>query len=332
MRSVRWLKKEWFLLALFSMILLASLWPALGRTGGLLHLDRLSNGGVALIFFMTGLGISLKELGGGLLRWRAHLLVQLFTFAIFPLLGVGFTLLFARWLPADLALGFAYLCALPSTISSSIAMTAMARGNVPVAIFNATISSLLGIVLTPAILALTAHLSGHGSISFVNSVIKLGELVALPLLIGQVGRPLMGAWHHRHKHQTSNIDRMVIMGLVLGAFSDSVDAGLWRDYGVELLLEALAGSAILLVAALWLTRFIAKQIQLPIEDEIAAVLCGSKKSMATGIAMVKLLFGASTGLGLIVLPAMFYHQLQLIACSILAGRYARRTETVPTSQ
>ncbi|HEY4080230.1 MAG TPA: bile acid:sodium symporter [Burkholderiaceae bacterium] len=89
MSSVRRLKKEWFLLALFSMILLASLWPALGRTGGLLRLDRLSNGGVALIFFMTGLGLSLKELGGGLLRWRAHLLVQLSTFAIFPILGVG---------------------------------------------------------------------------------------------------------------------------------------------------------------------------------------------------------------------------------------------------
>jgi sodium/bile acid cotransporter 7 len=319
------LKKEWFLLALFSMILLASLWPALGRSGGLLHLDRLSDAGVALIFFLTGLGLSLKELGGGLLRWRVHLLVQLSTFLMFPLLGVGLAIVFGQWLPADLALGFAYLCALPSTISSSIAMTAMARGNVPAAIFNATVSSLIGIVLTPAILVLTAHVSGHGGLSFVDSVLKLGRLVALPLLIGQLSRPLLAGWHHRNKRYTGSVDRAVILLLVLGAFSDSVDAGLWRNYGVELLLEALAGAAVLLILALWLTRFVARRMHLVVEDEIAAVFCGSKKTLASGIPMAKLLFGASTGLGLIVLPIMFYHQLQLIACSVLAGRYARRS-------
>lgn len=324
MAGFRLLKKEWFLVALFSMILLASLWPALGRTGGLLHLDALSDGGVALIFFLTGLGLSLKELGGGLLRWRVHLLVQLSTFVMFPLLGVALTLAFSRWLPPDLALGFAYLCALPSTISSSIAMTAMARGNVPVAIFNATLSSLMGIVLTPAILVFTAHVGGHGGLSFVDAVIKLGRLVALPLAVGQLSRPLLAAWHHRNKRYTVYVDRIVILLLVLGAFSDSVDGGLWHNYGVELLVEALIGAALLLVAALSLTRWVAHRLHLAPEDEIAAVFCGSKKTLASGIPMAKLIFGASPALGLIVLPIMFYHQLQLIACSVLAGRYARR--------
>ena len=153
---------------------------------------------------------------------------------------------------------------------------------------------------------------------------KLGRLVALPLLIGQLSRPLLAGWLHRNKRYTVYIDRFVILLLVLGAFSDSVDGGLWRNYGAELLIEALVGAGLLLVAALAITRWIAQRMHLVIEDEITAVFCGSKKTLASGIPMAKLIFGASPALGLIVLPIMFYHQLQLIACSVLAGRYARR--------
>ena len=325
MKTLRILKKEWFLLALFAMIALASFWPALGKSGGLLHLDSFSNVGVALIFFLTGLGLPLKELAGGLKRWRIHLLVQLSTYLLFPLLGLVLILVFKAWLPGDLGLGFAYLCALPSTISSSIAMTQMARGNVPAAIFNATISSLLGIVLTPAILVFTAHVGGHGALSFIDAVLKIGQLVALPLLVGQLARPLLGAWHHRNKRYTTSIDRLVILALVLGAFSDSVEAGLWRDYGAELLIEALVGAGLLLALVLVLTTWAARRAHFSTEDEITAVFCGSKKTLASGIPMAKLIFGTVPGLGVIVLPIMFYHQLQLIACSVLAGRYARRS-------
>ena len=325
MNVLRRLKKEWFLVALFAMIALASFWPDLGRTGGVLHLDRLGDAGVALIFFLTGLGLSLKELAGGLTRWRIHLLVQASTYLLFPVLGLGLTLLFKQWLPGDLALGFAYLCALPSTISSSIAMTQMARGNVPAAIFNATISSLIGIVLTPAILVFTAHVGGSGSLSFVDAVVKVGQLVAIPLVIGQLCRPVLAKWHHRNKRYTSGIDRAVILLLVLGAFSDSVEAGLWRNYGAGLLVEALVGAALLLALVLAITTWAARRVGFSTEDEITAVFCGSKKTLASGIPMAKLLFGPVPGLGVIVLPIMFYHQVQLIVCSVLAGRYARRS-------
>jgi sodium/bile acid cotransporter 7 len=250
--------------------------------------------------------------------------VQASTYLLFPLLGLGLTLVFRQWLPGDLALGFAYLCALPSTISSSIAMTQMARGNVPAAIFNATVSSLLGIVLTPAILVFTTHVAGHGSLSFVDAVLKVGQLVALPLLVGQVCRPFLADWHYRNKRYTGSIDRAVILLLVLGAFSDSVKAGLWRDYGAGLLIEALLGAALLLALVLMLTTWAARRFGFSTEDEITAVFCGSKKTLASGIPMAKLLFGAVPGLGVIVLPIMFYHQVQLIVCSVLAGRYARR--------
>lgn len=317
------------MLSLVLAVVVASLFPALGRSGGLLHLDQVSNAGVALIFFLTGLGLSLHELRGGLLRWRVHLLVQLSTYALFPLLWWGFASLFGRWLPPELALGFAYLCALPSTISSSVAMTAIARGNVPAAIFNATLSSLLGIVLTPLLLALMVGTQGGGP-GLMEAVLKIAQLLLLPLVLGQLSRPLLLRWHQRYKRYTTLADRWVILLLVLAAFSDSVEAGLWRSHGAGLLLTTLLGTALLLALVLLISTWLARRAGLAREDEITAVFCGSKKTLASGVPMAKLLFGAHPALGVIVLPIMFYHQLQLMVCAILAGRYARRAAASPS--
>ncbi|MBV8603693.1 MAG: bile acid:sodium symporter [Pelomonas sp.] len=322
-RARGWLRKEWFLVALFGAVLLASLWPELGASQGLLRLDGASDVGVALIFLLTGLGLSTAEVGRGLANWRVHALVQLATFVMFPLLGVALVGATRAWWPDGLLLGIAYLCALPSTISSSVAMTVIARGNVPAAVFNATLSSLLGIVATPALLALTAH-AGGATLEFMPSVIKLGRMVLLPLLVGQALRPWLGDWLARHKARMSLVDRAVILMFVLNAFSDSVRSGLWRDHGAALLAEALAAAAVLLAIGLVLTTWAARRASLSTADEIAVVFCGSKKTLAAGIPMARVLFGANPQLGVIVLPIMFYHQIQLIACSVLAGRYARR--------
>lgn len=318
-----WVRKEWFLMALVGAVALASAWPDLGRSGGLLRLEVVSNWGVALVFFLTGLGLSAAALRDGALKWRVHLLVQLSTYALFPLLWWGFTALFGRWLPPDLALGFAYLCALPSTISSSVAMTVLAKGNVPAAIFNASVSSLLGIVLTPLLVTLMAGTSG-ATLPFGEAVWKLTQLLLLPLLAGQLLRPVLLRFYTAHKSRITLIDRWVIILLVLSAFSDSVASGLWRDHGAELLVKAALGAALFLAVVIVLSRLAARAMGLSVEDEIAAVFCGSKKTLASGVPMAKLLFGAHPAVGVIVLPIMFYHQLQLILCSWLAQRYAAR--------
>lgn len=319
----RWVRKEWLLLSLVGAVVLASAWPELGRSGGWLRLDVVSNWGVALVFFLTGLGLSVAALRDGALRWRVHALVQACTFVLFPLLWWGFSHLFGRWLPPELALGFAYLCALPSTISSSVAMTVLARGNVPAAIFNASASSLLGIVLTPLLVTLMAGASG-ATLPVAEAIWKLTQLLLLPLLAGMALRRWLLPFQQRHKARLALVDRWVIVLLVLSAFSDSVASGLWRDHGAGLLLMAAAGSALLLVVVLLLSRTAARAMGLPVEDEITAVFCGSKKTLASGVPMAKLLFGAHPAVGVIVLPIMFYHQLQLIVCSWLAQRYAAR--------
>lgn len=319
-----WVRKEWFLFALVGAVALASVWPDLGRSGGLLRLEVVSNWGVALVFFLTGLGLSATALRDGALKWRVHVLVQFSTYALFPLLWWGFTAQFGRWLPPNLALGFAYLCALPSTISSSVAMTVLAKGNVPAAIFNASVSSLLGIVLTPLLVALMAGTSG-ATLPFGEAVWKLTQLLLLPLVAGQLLRPVLLGFYARHKARITLIDRWVIILLVLSAFSDSVASGLWRDHGAELLVKAALGSALFLAVVILLSRFAARAMGMSVEDEIAAVFCGSKKTLASGVPMAKLLFGAHPAVGVIVLPIMFYHQLQLILCSWLAQRYAARS-------
>jgi len=321
--------KEWFLLGMVGAVILATLFPQFGATGGAMHAEWVINGGIALVFFLHGIGLPLESLRRGVFAWRVHVLVQGLTYLAFPLLFLLFRAAFGGLMPADLLLGFCYLAALPSTISSSVAMTALARGDIPIAIFNATLSSLLGIVLTPLLISLLGNTDAHGA-SLGETMVKIAQLLLLPLLLGQLLRPLIGDWFARIKHYVSHVDRWVILLLVYAAFCNSVQSGLWQQHGVELLAVTLLGSALFLIVILLLSTWLARRLGLKRGHEIAAVFCGSKKTLASGIPMAALIFGAHPGLGLIVLPIMLYHQLQLFVCSVLAHRYARSAAPSPT--
>jgi len=311
-------------------VMLAALFPDFGRTGGPMHADVVSNAGIFAVFFLHGLGLSAERMVAGLTRWRLHLLVQAFTFGVFPLLWLLLDALFGRWLTPDLSLGFLYLCCVPSTISSSVAMTAIARGNVAGAIFNASLSSLLGVALTPLLVGVLGRTAGQ-SLPFADTVLKLAGLLLLPLVLGQVARPFIGRGFARYQRYTHAFDKLVILVLVYASFCDSVAAGVFSRYGGCLLAVTLVGVALLLAVVLYLTTLAARGAGFAKEDEIAAVFCGSKKTLASGAPMARLLFGAHPGLGLIVLPLMLYHQLQLLVCSVLADRYAARPEPAPAA-
>ncbi len=314
---------EWFLLGMVSAVVVASLQPEVGRSGGWLRLDTVADWGVVAIFFLHGISLSTEKLRQGLARWPVHLVVQGFTFGIFPVLWVVMDRSVGQWLPPDLMLGFLYLCALPSTVSSSVAMTALARGNVAASIFNATLSILLGVVLTPLLVSLLVGYGGTG-LSLGAAMLNVGTLLLLPFGAGQVLRPLLGARFARVKPWTNAVDRGVILLLVFVAFSDSVADGLWSRHGAGLIALTLLGSGAILALVLVLTTAAAHRCGFNTEDEITTVFCGSKKTLASGVPMAKVLFGAHPALGVIVLPLMFYHQLQLFVCSVLAQRYARR--------
>jgi solute carrier family 10 (sodium/bile acid cotransporter), member 7 len=206
-----------------------------------------------------------------------------------------------------------------------VAMTSVARGNVPGAIFNASLSSLLGVFLTPLLVSLLARTTGQ-ALSLGEAILKLATLLLLPLVLGQALRPLLGEWFGQYKRYTNAFDRLVVLMLVYASFCDSVESGLLTRFGGGTVAVTVVGVSLLLATVLLLTTTVARWAGFAKEDEIAAVFCGSKKTLVSGMPMAKLLFGPIPGLGLVVLPLMFYHQLQLFVCSLLAERYRSRGE------
>lgn len=314
---------DWFLVGMAAAVGLAWLLPDPGAHGGSLHPELLNRAGIALLFFLHGVALSFSALRAGTLRWPLHLLVQVCTFLLFPILGLGLLWLVGDRLAPDLRLGFFYLCALPSTVSSSVAMTAAARGNVPAAVFNATLSSLLGIFLTPLWVGWMVR-SGGRSLPLQEVILDLLLWMLLPLVAGQLARPWLGTWAARNRKVLHVVDRATILLLVYTSFCDSVKWGVWSGHGVGNVLITLLGSSVLFFAVLVLVGAACDALGFNAEDRVAAVFCGSKKTLASGVPMAQLIFGTHPGLSLILLPIMIYHPLQLVICGVLAGRWARR--------
>ncbi|MHC8372788.1 bile acid:sodium symporter family protein [Pseudomonas sp. MDT1-85] len=322
---------DWFLCGMLIATLLSYVFPTFGATGGAMHAEWVINIGVFLVFFLHGVNLSSEQISHGLKNWRLHLMVQGFTFLVFPLIWLVNDKLLGSHVPSLLMLGFFYLCALPSTISSSVALTGSAGGNVPAAILNASLSSVLGIFLTPLLVSLVVG-SGAGGIDLGSTLLDLCAMLLLPLVLGQLLRPVFGKFFGRHKRYTNIVDKLIILLLVYAAFCNSMVSGIWQQQGYTVIVSALVGSAVLLAIILWMTTRTARALKFSSADEIAAVFCASKKSLAAGAPMAALIFGANPGLGLILLPIMIYHPLQLIVCSVMAESYANRNRVLAEQQ
>jgi solute carrier family 10 (sodium/bile acid cotransporter), member 7 len=279
---------------------------------------------VALIFFLHGAGLSFAALKSGALRWQVHLVVQVTTFVVFPLIGLAAYFGLEGRIAPDLRLGIFFLCALPSTVSSSIAMTAAAHGNVPAAVFNATLSSLVGIFLTPLWIGLVMTVSGEG-LALGPVILDLLRWLMLPLALGQLARPWIGGWIKAHRASVHLVDRGTILLLVYTSFCDSFRNGVWSDYGPWTVGGLIVGSGLLFGVIMVTVSRTCRALHFPTADTTAAMFCGSKKTLASGVPMAKVIFGASPGLGLILLPIMIYHTVQLIACGLLVNAWNRRT-------
>ena len=319
------MKIDGFLVAMACAVALALAWPPLGAAHGPLHLSLVTQIGIGIVFFLHGAALSPQALRAGAAHWRLHLLVQTTTFALFPLVGGLLWLTSGAILPDGLRLGFFYLCALPSTISSSVAMTALARGNVAVAVFNATLSGLIGMVMTPLLVGLVSTL-GAGGPSVGDAILDIARTLLLPFAAGQLCRVLIKGWVARNKRLTTLLDRGVIVLIVYGSFAESAASGLWSEFGIgTFALVALLAVGLLALALLY-TSALSRWLGLSRADEAVAVFCGSKKSLASGAPMAKILFAANPAIGMIMLPVLLYHQIQLIVCAQLARRFAERAE------
>jgi sodium/bile acid cotransporter 7 len=317
---LRRLSIDTYTILLLLMVLLASLFPVQGATAAVL--GNVTTLAIGLLFFLHGAKLSREALVAGLTHWRLHLLVLASTFVMFPLLGLAMKPVALALLTPELYLGILFLCVLPSTVQSSIAFTAMARGNVAAAVCSASASNFIGIFLTPLLVSVLVVRGAAGG-SSLDAILSIVEQLLIPFLAGQLLRPRIGAWVDRHKPVLRWVDQGSILLVVYTAFSASVIEGLWQ----KLPAPALAGLALLscalLAIALLLGSFVSRKLGFSKQDQIVIVFCGSKKSLASGVPMAKVLFPHGA-LGAVILPLMLFHQIQLMVCAILAQRFARR--------
>jgi solute carrier family 10 (sodium/bile acid cotransporter), member 7 len=316
-----------FVLALFAAVGLGWLLPELGANDGPLHPPLLAKLGVGVIYFGQGLNLTTEELRHAGKALRVHALVQSVTFVLLPLLGWLLVYFGGALLGPELSLGIAFLCALPSTVSSAITLTAIARGNVSVAMINATLSSLLGIVVTPLLMRLSTHTAAEGP-SFTKVVADLALSLALPFVLGQLLQPRLGGWARRHKRALQNLDRSIILLLIYTSFAESFHARIWESQGSGPLLLTVGSSAALFFVCLYCIGALCSIFALDRATRTAATFAAVTKSLATGVGMAHIVFGETLRLGPILLPLLVYHPLQLLVCSTLASRWARTTASV----
>lgn len=309
-----------FILILIGVIVLASVLPARGV--GLSIVSLLSNGAIFSLFFFHGLRLAHSSVVTGLKQWRLQATIMLFTFGAMPLFGLGLEHLIPSALSPEMWLGVLFLCVLPSTVQAAIASSSMAGGNIAASVIAAAFSSLLAVIATPFIFAAMTH-AGGGELGL-SAVGKVAILLLLPFMLGQALQCWLGNWAARHKAWIARMDRLTIVLAVYVAFSAAVNEGLWQrltlgQMGMLLIV------VLLLIALSFCTAWgLGGALGLAREDRISLLFAGAHKSLATGAPMARILFPANQA-GLIIIPLMLYHQIQLILSAWLAARLNRIT-------
>lgn len=311
-----------FLLALATTVAIASLFPAHGDAAKAASVAAES--AIALLFFLYGARLSPQQAWHGVRQWRLHLLVLGTTFVLFPLLGLAARVLVPSILTNDLYDGVLFLCLVPSTVQSSIAFTSIARGHVSAAIVSASLSNILGIVLTPLLVVLLMNTSGAVHVDG-TSIRGIVVQLLLPFGAGQLARPWIAGFISRYAAVLKVVDRGSILLVVYTAFSMGVVEGIWVAVDVwRLILVALVATALLAIV-LVATTLTGRLARLDRGDAIVLLFCGSKKSLASGLPMA-LVFFPNNIVGLTMLPLMIFHQIQLVVCAVIASRLAREAD------
>lgn len=321
MKRPQWLPDN-FVLMLLALLLLASVLPVRGEAA--VWAGYVTNAAIALLFFLHGAKLSTQAVLQGLSHWRLHGLVLCVTFVLFPLLVWVLGPVLRPLLGDELYRGMVYLSVLPSTVQSAIALTSMARGNVASAVCGAATSNLLGVFITPALVLLFMG-SALGGLNFGDSVLKVMVQLLLPFVLGQISRRWIGAWVDKHKAMLKHVDQASVYLVIYTAFSKAVVEGLWSQTPLPRLLVLLGCCLVLLALVLGLCHWLAGRLGFSVEDRITILFGGAQKSLATGVPMAQVLF-AGTPMGMLLLPVMVYHQVQLMACAVLARRFGQRPQ------
>lgn len=309
-----------FILWLLAAVLLAAVAPVAGRVAA--GIDALTLAAIFALFFLHGVRLPREALIGGVADWRLHLAILAFTFAAFPIVGLGLAVALPGLLAPELWTGLLFLCALPSTVQSSIAYTSIARGNVAGAVAAAAFSNLVGVFLTPLLAA--AMLETQGARASPDGMLRIFALLFLPFLLGHALRPRLAGAVAARPTLTGIVDKGTILLAVYGAFSAATVAGIWSRVPAAQL--AVLGALLVALLAAILAAAWAAGRAFAYESRAAILFCGSVKSLASGAPMARILFPGAAA-GMVLVPVMLFHILQLIISAWIAGALARRGET-----
>lgn len=318
-----------FVIGILLALFFAWLAPTLGTRGGVLKIDIVTRIGVVLIFFFQGVGLQRKQLAAGLLAWRFHVWVQLFIFGVMPLLTGLLLFLAGPVVPYDLHLGFLYLAILPTTVSSAVVMVTATGGDLPSAIFNATLSNLAGIVWVPMVCAWFLSTAAGEAMAVGPMLGNVTTLLLLPLVLGQVCQRFLQAWVRRHKKKITHFNNTVIFLMVYSALCRSFVSRVWDEHGVSVVLVAGLGAMLLLVLATMLAWFGGRLVGFTGPQRLTALFCGTQKTLLVGVPMAEAVFatiptdvvGRAPTLSLVILPLVFYHPLQLMVGGALLSLF-----------
>lgn len=310
-----------FILALVATLLAATFFPASGVAAEVV--STLAGAAVVVLFFFVGCKLPSRAILDAVIHWRLHAVILASTFVAFPIMILGLHKIVPTVLDPALWTGFFFLAVLPSTVQSSIALTSIARGNVASAVASASVSQVLGVFITPVLFGLIVGSSVTATTQ--GNFGKIAMQILLPFIIGHLSRPLLKDWVERYKKYIGLTDRLTILLAVFSAFSSAVLEGIWQRLPPRSLLAVVAMSCIVLGLALALTALAARVCGFPIGDRIAVIFCGTKKSLVQGVPMARVMFSGPDA-GLILLPIMIFHQLQLMICSAIARKFAMRDD------
>lgn len=311
-----------FTVLLFVMVILASFFPVYGKSADIFGV--ITTAAIAILFFLHGAKLSREAVIEGVMHWKMHALVFTFTFALFPVLGLLAKPILVPMLGQELYWGFLFMCFLPSTVQSSIAFTSVAQGNVAGAICSASFSNLIGMFITPVLVSFfILGQSDHG-FDPTASIIQITLLLLIPFILGQIFRPYVLPYMQKMPSIVKAFDQGSILMVVYGAFSSAVVAGLWHQVSGKTLILLIIVCSVLLTLIMLLTLYIPRWMGFNRADQKAIFFCGSKKTLASGVPMAQILF-IGQPLGMIVLPIMIFHQIQLMVCGVIANYWAKQS-------
>lgn len=316
------MKVDGFILSIIVIVVIAYFFPGMASEGSPIPIDLIATIGITLIFFFYGLKLSPDKIKTGLKNWKLHLLVQSSTFLFFPLIIILFRPFVYTEYGETIWLAFLFLAALPSTVSSSVVMVSIARGNLPAAIFNASISGLIGIAITPLWMGLFLQ-DTMMEFDLSSIYLKLISEILLPILLGLFLQRYWGHFTVRYLRQLTLFDKSVILLIIYKSFAESFEDNVFSSVQPIDLLYITLVSVLLFYVVYFTIGFLSNKLRFSYEDRITAQYCGTKKSLVHGTVFSKILFQNSAPLGIILLPLMIFHALQIFIISILASRLSQ---------